>query len=56
MTQLIEMDQLGQMFKTDFLPFPKWLFFQQNFGVIFFKTNVVLLRYGNFIDDITTDW
>ncbi len=51
------MDQLGQKFKTDFLPFLKWLFFQIKFGAQeFLKSDVVFSRYDNFTDEVVTDW
>ena len=34
-TQHIETDQLSQKFKTGFLLFSKWMFFQRNFGAKF---------------------
>ncbi len=39
-----------------FLLFPKWLIFHLNFGAKFLKLDIVFLRYGNFTEDVTTDW
>ncbi len=30
--------------------------FRVNFDAIFYKLDIAFLRYGNFIDDIITDW
>ena len=40
MSQHIERDHFSQKIKIDFLPFPKWLFFQLNFGAMFFKSDI----------------
>ncbi len=57
-TQHIKMDQSGQKFKFAFWLFPKWLFFQLDFGENYFDIGHYIdtfLRYGSFIDDIITD-
>ena len=50
------MDQLGaEILKMNFLQLPIWLFFQLNFGAKIVEIKTLFLRYGNLIDDITTD-
>ena len=39
-TQQIERDQLGEKFKNDILLFPKWLFFQLQFGAKMFEISL----------------
>ena len=41
-----------------FLIFPKWLFCDLNFGAKFFEIGHcnAFLRYGDFIEDVITDW
>ena len=56
MSQHIERDQLSPKIKIDFLVFPIWLFFHLNFGAKILKSDIVFLRYGNFIEGIITDW
>ena len=55
-TQHIKRDQLSHKIKIDFLLFPKWLFFQLNFGAkICVKLDIAFWRYGSFIEDVVTD-
>ena len=48
---------MSQKFKIDLVLFPKWLFFQLNFGAknFFVKGRCVPIRYGNFNDDVITN-
>ncbi len=55
-SQHIERDQLSLKIKIDFLLIPKWLFFHLNFDAKFLKSGIVFLRYGNFIEDVITNW
>ena len=48
MSQHIKRDQLSQKIKTDFLLFPKWLFFQLNFGAKFFEIGHCVLEIWQF--------
>ncbi len=43
-TKHIERGQLSQKIKIDFLLFPKWLFFQLNFGAKFFEIGYCVLE------------
>ncbi len=50
------MDHLESGVQIGFLLFPKWLFFQLNFGGdFFFKLDIAFSRYGHVINDIITD-
>ncbi len=54
--QHIKMDHFDQNFKTDFLLFPKWLFYQLNFGgKKCLKLDIAFARYDIYIEDIITD-